>query len=63
MAEFCLKCFNEINEFSLNRFDVILSWDLDLCEHCGKYKRVVTGFRPSGEIKIEEYFNEENRDR
>jgi len=57
MAEFCLKCFNKINDFNLNRFDVFLSNDLDLCEHCGKYKRVIVGFTFIGKIRIRKNMN------
>ena len=41
MAEFCLECFNIINETNDNEDKYIMSEDLDLCEGCGKWKNVV----------------------
>ena len=41
MAEFCLKCFNKINETNDDESKYIMSDDLDLCEECGEWKRVV----------------------
>ncbi len=45
MAEFCLKCFNKINETHYTRLQVKRSKELDLCEGCGEYKRVVVRFQ------------------
>ena len=36
MAEFCLKCFNEMNDTKLTDKEVFL--EDDLCEGCGKIK-------------------------
>ena len=41
MAEFCLDCFNKYNDEKLTENEVILSKDLDFCEDCCQYKRVV----------------------
>ena len=41
MAEFCLKCFNKINETNDDENKYIMSEYLDVCEECGEWKRVV----------------------
>ena len=41
MAEFCLACLNKINKANDSRWRYVLSWEKDLCEECGQYKRVV----------------------
>ena len=41
MAEFCLKCWNEINETNYTEDKYIMSEELDLCEGCGEYKHVI----------------------
>ena len=41
MAEFCLDCFNKYNDDKLTENEVILSKDLDFCEDCCQYKRVI----------------------
>ena len=41
MAEFCLECFNKINETTDDESKYIMSDYLDLCEECGEWKRVV----------------------
>ena len=41
MAEFCLDCFNKMNETDYAEDEVEISKDLELCEGCGEYKRVV----------------------
>lgn len=41
MAEFCLKCWNEINETNDPSSKYIISKDLELCEGCGKLTHVV----------------------
>ena len=45
MAEFCLNCWNEMNETHLTEEDVILTEYLDLCEGCGEFKQVVDGYK------------------
>ena len=47
MAEFCPECWNRINNYSDPPEMYILSWDYDLCEECGEWKRVVVGRRKS----------------
>lgn len=41
MAEFCLQCFNDLNESEYTENEVELSNDFTLCETCGEYKPVV----------------------
>ncbi len=41
MAEFCLDCWNKIMESEDNEKKYVLSKDLDLCEGCGEWKRVI----------------------
>lgn len=45
MAEFCVKCFNNINDLNIDENEYILSDELNLCEGCGQWKRVVVGIR------------------
>lgn len=41
MAEFCLKCLNELNGTNDVAKKYIISKDLDLCEGCGEWTKVV----------------------
>ena len=41
MAEFCLDCWNKIYGKNYTEKDYVLSRDLDLCEGCGEFKRVI----------------------
>ena len=41
MAEFCLDCWNKMNDSHLTAKDVVLSEDLDLCEGCASFKPVI----------------------
>ena len=41
MAEFCLDCWNKINETHDSKWRYAFSRDKDLCEECGRYKRVI----------------------
>ena len=41
MAEFCLDCWNKINETKDSKYRYVLSWEKDFCEECGQYKRVI----------------------
>ncbi|MBR1969947.1 MAG: hypothetical protein IKA17_06290, partial [Clostridia bacterium] len=41
MAEFCLDCLNKINGTNHGESYFVLSRDLELCEECGQWKRVV----------------------
>jgi len=46
MADFCLKCFNQINDSHYSKFDVIEEWGI--CEECGEHTNVVVDFRCFG---------------
>ncbi len=46
MAEFCVKCYNRINEEKTHCSDYILSFYPELCEGCGEYKRVIISRKP-----------------
>ena len=41
MAEFCLECWNKLNGRNDSSWKYVLSWEKDLCEECGEWKRVV----------------------
>ena len=41
MAEFCLECWNKINEREDKAQKFILSKELEICEGCGKWKKVI----------------------
>lgn len=41
MAEFCLDCWNEINETQDSKWRYLLSIRKELCEECGEFKRVI----------------------
>lgn len=41
MSEFCLDCWNKLNETHDSKYRYVLSWDKDLCEECMEYKRVI----------------------
>ena len=45
MAEFCLDRWNELNDRKDTERDVVLSDEVDLCEGCGEYRRVVVTMR------------------
>ena len=45
MAEFCTECWNELNDTNHSDKHFILSKDLELCEGCGEYKRVIIAER------------------
>ena len=48
MAEFCLDCWNKLNNESNTEDSCTLSDDLDFCEGCGEMKRVFISYkRPS----------------
>ena len=58
MAEFCLDCWNSINETNHSKNRYILTDDLELCEGCGEYKQVIIAERFRGRLQriIEEIF-------
>lgn len=41
MAEFCLECWKKISQRREPRWKYVLSRELDLCEECGAWKRVI----------------------
>lgn len=45
MAEFCLRCFNEMDNTNYTKRDVHLSLFRELCEGCGDTRRVVVSIR------------------
>lgn len=45
MAEFCLECWNKINDTKDDNKKYILSKDLELCEECGMWKNIVVARR------------------
>jgi len=45
MAEFCLECWNKINNSNDKKFKYIMSKYPDLCEECGENKQVIVGLR------------------
>ena len=52
MAEFCLDCFNELEETSYSPKDVRLSLMRELCEGCGEPRRVVVGLKRRSPISL-----------
>lgn len=45
MAEFCVECWNKLNGTNDPQWKYVLSWERDLCEGCGRWKRVIVGER------------------
>ena len=41
MAEFCLECYNKINNTDYKKKDVVVSSFPELCEGCGECKKIV----------------------
>ncbi|MBR6633445.1 MAG: hypothetical protein IKL05_03980 [Clostridia bacterium] len=41
MADFCVDCWNKLNDTNCPPSKFILSRNLELCEGCGEYKRVI----------------------
>lgn len=41
MAEFCLACWNKLNERNDPAERYIMSKELDLCEGCGKWEKII----------------------
>ena len=56
MAEFCLECWNKLLETNDPPKKFVLSRELDLCEECGQYKRVIVVIKRRYLIK--EWFEE-----
>ena len=52
MAEFCLDCWNKLNEeIPLTEKDVIISKNLYLCEKCGKLRNVIAVYERKNLLK------------
>lgn len=52
MAEFCIECFNRLNDFELTERDVRLA--VDLCEGCAEVKpciMAIKNWKRRGETK------------
>ena len=45
MAEFCLDCWNKINDTNDTPKKYVLSRRSDLCEECGEMKRIIISVR------------------
>ena len=45
MAEFCLDCLRKLDGVNYQREEFVLSRELELCEGCGQWKRVVIAER------------------
>lgn len=41
MAEFCLECWNRLNDTEYSKKKYIISEELELCEGCGEYKPII----------------------
>ena len=41
MAEFCLSCWNKINNIHDGPEEYVISKELELCEGCGKWKHTI----------------------
>ncbi len=41
MAEFCLDCWNKVNGTKDSKLRYVLSDELELCEECGQYRKVI----------------------
>ena len=52
MAEFCVKSWNEINNSHEPKSAFVLSDELELCENCGEWKRVIVCYREPLYIKL-----------
>lgn len=50
MADFCLKCFNEMNGTRYEREDVIVEYGI--CEGCGEMKDCVVELRGYGLLDL-----------
>ncbi len=41
MAEYCVDCWNKINNEKVSRHKYLTTIEVNLCEGCGEYKRTV----------------------
>ena len=52
MAEFCLKCFNELEGTNYTEAEVWVDYsELDICEGCGELRPCVVDLRPKPVIE------------
>ena len=56
MANFCLECWNAINETNYSPRKYIFSKTLDLCEGCGKQKYIIVIERKSFYLNLLQSF-------
>ncbi len=56
MATFCLDCLNRMNQTNDSEKMYVISKHLELCEGCGKLKRVVIMKRQNIFLRILTYF-------
>lgn len=54
MAEFCLECFNRLNDMKLTEKEVVL--EDDLCEGCGNIKPCVIAIEKSPKTPLKAFF-------
>ena len=45
MAEFCLDCWNKLNDSNFTEKEYLISREPDLCEECGEWKPVIIRVR------------------
>lgn len=53
MAEFCLDCYNKLNNSNLTEDDVVL--DDDFCEECAQWKECIVTINPKKSKKKRAY--------
>ena len=51
MAEFCLECWNKINDTDNDDKKYILSKELELCEECGMWKNIIVEERKGNGLR------------
>lgn len=56
MAEFCLDCWNKMNESDDDEKKYIISKDFGLCEGCGQWKHIIIMERTAYYIQRFRYF-------
>ena len=61
MAEFCLDCWNKLNGTKDSKWRYVLSWELDYCEECGIYKKVIVQERLLSQLQRALANNLDNR--
>lgn len=53
MAEFCLKCWNELNGWNWTEDDCTVDHKyLDLCEGCGQLRHVIIDYRRPSALTV-----------